>query len=241
MLALAREEIDARLRGDPATRAAFLREAAEAGVAEAQALYGQLLLDGDGIGRDAAAAVAMFGRAARQGHVMAINMLGRCHDLGWGVAVDKVRAAEYYGIAVAGGLDWAMYNLATLLALGEGVAQDRPRALALLRRAVGLTGNAKALNFVGSFHEDGWVVPRDLDEAAHCYAVAAKGGDFRAMFNHARMLLAAGDLARAAAWIERAGTAANPRFRTKARDWLIGHGHPALADRLAIASHYHSR
>ena len=239
--ALTREEIDARLGSDPGTRAAFLCEAAGQGVAEAQALYGQLLLDGDGVARDQPAAVAMFWRAARQGHVMAINMLGRCHDLGWGVAVDKARAAEWYEVAAAGGLDWAKYNLATLLALGEGIAQDRPRALALLREAVAQTGNAKALNFIGSFHEDGWVVARDMAEAARCYATAAEGGDFRAMFNHARMLLEQGDETLAAHWIGRAAAAANPRFRAKARAWLEEQGRPQLAKLVAIDSHYHSQ
>ena len=238
---LSREEIDARLGGGPEPRAAFLREAAGQGVAEAQALYGQLLLDGEGVTQDAPAAVGWFWRAARQGHVMAINMLGRCYDLGWGVPVDKARAAEWYEVAVAGGLDWAMYNLATLLALGEGVGEDRPRALALLRAAVEQTGNAKALNFIGSFHEDGWVVARDLAEAARCYAAAAQGGDFRAMFNHARMLLATDDEHAAEVWIEHAAAAANPRFREKMRVWLEERGCAPLLDRVAIASHYHSR
>ena len=234
---LSADEIAARLSGDPERRAAFLRELAEDGVAEAQALYAQLLLDGDGVARDEQAAVGWFRRAAQQGHVMAVNMLGRCHDLGWGVRVDKARAAEYYEIAAGQGLDWAMYNFATLLALGEGVAEDRPRALALLRQAADLTGNAKAINFIGSFHEDGWVVMRDMGEAARLYALAAEGGDFRGMFNHARMLLTAGDVGAASEWIARCGRAANPAFRTKAAAWLRAQGQDTLAASLAIASH----
>eukprot|EP01032_Pedospumella_encystans_P006348 gene6348-7603_t len=69
-----------------------------------------------------------------------------------------------------------MYNYATLLALGDGVAEDKAAAFAWFERAAKL-GNAKAINFVGSFHEDGWVVPRDLKRAARCYARAAQGGD----------------------------------------------------------------
>jgi hypothetical protein len=43
---LSSEEIAARLSGSPEERAALIREGAEAGVAEAQAVYGQMLLDG---------------------------------------------------------------------------------------------------------------------------------------------------------------------------------------------------
>jgi TPR repeat protein len=112
---------------------------------------------------------------------MAINMIGRCYDLGWGVDVDKARAAEWFRIAADQGLDWGMYNYATLLALGQGVPEDRPAALALLRKAASM-GNAKAMNFVGSFYEDGWVVDRDMDSAADYYRRAADGGDFPRTF-----------------------------------------------------------
>ena len=228
-LTLSRAEIEGRLASPPAERAAFIREAAEAGIAEAQAVYGQMLLDGHGLERDQRAAVHWFCRAAQQGHPMAINMIGRCYDLGWGVGVDKTRAAQWYRVAADLGLDWAMYNLATLMALGQGVPEDRPGALALFHRAAELTGNAKALNFIGSFHEDGWAVPRDLAEAARYYARAAEGGDFRGMFNHARMLLATGRRLEAAAWIARAAPLATPAFRAKAAGWLARNGEQALA------------
>ena len=217
--AMSANELAARLSGPPEERAAFVRAAAEAGVAEAQAVYGQMLLDGAGLPADPRAAVGWFARAAAQQHVMAINMLGRCYDLGWGVAVDKARAAEWYKAAADRGLDWGMYNYATLLALGEGVAEDRAAALALFRKAAAM-GNAKAINFVGSFYEDGWVVGRDLAAAALHYARAAEGGDFRGRFNHARMLGEAGRIDEALAWLDRVPETATPAFLAKAAAWL---------------------
>lgn len=214
---LSREEIDRRLAGEG--QIALLREAAEAGVAEAQAAYAQALLDGAELPRDARAAFAWFNRAAAQRHVMALNMVGRCYDLGWGVAVDKARAAECFRLAAEAGLDCAMYNYGTALALGEGVAEDRAAALGWFRRAAAL-GYAKAWNHVGSFHEDGWATPRDLKAAADCYARAAAGGDFRGAFNHARMLADAGAREEALAWMARAGAWGNDRFRARARAWL---------------------
>ncbi|WP_010161009.1 tetratricopeptide repeat protein [Sphingomonas sp. PAMC 26617] len=219
LAALSPEEIAAHLAGSPEERAAFVRAAAEAGIADAQAVYGQMLLDGAGVAADAPAALEWFVRAAAQHHVMAINMVGRCYDLGWGTTPDKTRAAACYRIAAERGLDWGMYNYATLLALGQGMAEDKAAALGWFRKAAAL-GNAKAINFIGSFHEDGWVVERDMAAAALCYARAAQGGDFRGAFNHARMLGAAGKIEDALGWLRRVGASATPAFVDKAAAWL---------------------
>lgn len=222
------------LPDDPRERAAALRTLAQRGNADAQALYGQVLLDGNGVARDAAAAFGWFNRAAAQGHLMALNMVGRCYDLGWGVAVDKVRAADCYRVAARRGLDCAMYNYATLLALGQGVAEDKQAALAWFEKAA-KTGPsliaAKATNFLGSFHEDGWVVARDLSRAARFYRRAAQGGDFRGMFNHARMLGDNGRTEDALGWIERAGRGATPAFVAKAAAFLDASPIPAFRAR----------
>jgi len=225
------DAIAARLSGSPEERAAFVREAADAGVAEAQAVYGQMLLDGTGVVADPVAALGWFTKAAAQHHVMALNMVGRCYDLGWGTAVDKARAAQCYRIAAERGLDCAMYNYATLLALGEGVAEDKPAALALLETVAGMDSGlagAKAINFVGSFAEDGWACERDLVRAAECYARAAEGGDFRGCFNHARMLGVAGDVDAALVWLKHAGALGNAAFLDKAVAWLAASDIPAF-------------
>ena len=230
LLALPADEVARRLDGPPEARAAFVRAAAEAGVAEAQAVYGQMLLDGHGVARDPAAALAWFTRAAAQRHVMALNMVGRCYDLGWGTPIRKERAAQCFRLAAEQGLDWAMYNYATLLALGEGVAEDRAEALAWLEQAAAM-GNAKAINFIGSFYEDGWVVAPDMAKAATCYARAAHGGDFRGAFNHARMLGEKGRVEEALAWLARAGESATAAFVDKAAAWLERSGVPGFATR----------
>jgi TPR repeat protein len=236
--AMSAKELAARLSGPPEERAELIRAAAEGGVAEAQAVYGQMLLDGAGVKRDQREALRWFAQAAAAGHVLAINMVGRCYDLGWGVAIDKARAAEWYRAAADRGLDWGMYNYATLLALGHGVDQDRPAALVWLRKAAAL-GNSKAINFVGSFYEDGWVVDRDMAVAAEHYALAADGGDFRGQFNHARMRIDAGDIADAVRWLQRLPETATPAFLGKVRAWLRATPYPdlhAVADELETKS-----
>lgn len=184
-------------------------------MAEAQAVLGQMLLDAG----QAREGFAWFNKAAAQGHLMALNMVGRCYDLGWGTAIDKVRAAECFRVAAERGLDWGMYNYATALTLGEGLTEDKATALAWFEKAAAM-GNAKAINYVGSFHEDGWVVTRDMAKAADLYRQAAEGGDFRGAFNHARMLLDAGLLEEARTWLARCRETATPAFTAKARDWL---------------------
>jgi len=216
----------------PAARADALLAAARAGDAAAQAAYGQLLLDGDGVARDTVQALAWFARGARGGNAMALNMAGRCWELGWGTVPDQARAAECYRGAAARGLPQAMYNYATQLALGRGVARDRSAALAWLEKAAAL-GFAKADNFVGSFAEDGWAGPCDMNRARTRYARAAEGGDFRGCFNHARMLAGDGRVDEAAHWIGRACALGHDRFRVQVRDWLAAAPEPLRGRGLA--------
>lgn len=213
---IAVEELDG---ANPRQTARLILAAARDGELEAQALLGQILLDGHGIERDPALALTWFGIAAGRGHPMARNMLGRCLEHGWGCAADPTSAAGHYALAAEAGLDWAMYNLANLLATGRGVARDEARALALYRRAAEL-GHAKSMNLVGRFHEEGLVVPRDTETAHRWYQRSAEAGDFRGQFSHATVLAEAGDLDGALPWLQRALHGGNLNFLRVAREQL---------------------
>lgn len=234
--AMSAEQLSALFAPGSPDRVAAIRLAAEAGHADAQAALGQMLLDGQELPQDHTAAIGWFHKAAEQGHAMAINMIGRCFDLGWGVPVDKVRAAQWFKAAADRGLDWGMYNYAKLLAEGQQVPEDKPAALALLRKAASM-GHAKAINLVGSFYEDGLVVAQDLAAAAEHYRTAAEGGDFRGCFNHARMLIYAGDLEGALRWIGRIRESATLAFLDKTEAWLRASPDPALRDQGIAALH----
>ncbi|OVZ57945.1 hypothetical protein CDO44_16340 [Pigmentiphaga sp. NML080357] len=209
------EDIAEILRGPRERAAAWIRTAAEGGVTEAQAVFGQMLLDGHGMPADREQAVYWFKRAADANHAMAMNMLGQCHRHGWGVPANLVLAAYWYRLAAQQGLDWGMYNYATALALGEGVPADRAQALEWFERAAAL-GHAKSINILGGFHEDGWVVPVDKDLAFDHYRRAAQGGDFRGQFNYARLLIERGDIESALPWLARLPETATPAFLAKA-------------------------
>lgn len=216
------EALAARLAQPGPDRVALIREAAESGVAQAQLLLGQMLLDGVELPADPRAAFGWFNRAAAGHDMFALNMVGRCYELGWGTPIDMARAAECYRVAAEQGVAEAMYNHATRLALGEGVAQDHHAALGWFRRAAqapGLIG-AKAANYIGSFHEDGWAVSPDRDEALRNYWIAAEGGDFRGQFNLARLLAEDGALDEALAWLARVRETATQEFLGKAADYL---------------------
>lgn len=200
----------------------LVRAAAVRGVHQAQALYGQMLLDGRCVQRNPAAALHWFERAAQGGNLMAINMVGRCLDQGWGVARSAHLAEKWFRKAAERGLDWGMYNLATLLALGEGeggVGPDKTAAFFWLRQAAGL-GHVKSFNLLGGFYEEGWVVHPDRGAARDHYRRAALGGDFRGQFNYARFLLEEDDLLGALHWLRQVPATATPAFLRKMKAFL---------------------
>ncbi|HEJ2995093.1 TPA: sel1 repeat family protein [Pseudomonas aeruginosa] len=231
--ALDAEGFAAQLAGTPGEVAQAILGAAREGLTEAQALLGQILLDGQGIQRDPTLARTWFAIAAGHGHAMARNMLARCLEHGWGGPADPAAAAVHYRIAAQAGLDWARYNLANLHATGRGVSQDQPRAYALYRQAAE-QGHAKSMNLVGRYHEEGLVVARDLAQAAHWYRRSAEGGDFRGQFSHAAMLSASGRHAEAETWLRRALEGGNLNFLRSARHGLEQSAHPPFRS-LALA------
>lgn len=232
------QAIHAVLTG-PADRAArWLEGVARQGHTEAQAIFGQWLLDGRGVDRNPADALFWFKTAALSGHAMAANMLGRCYEHGWGAPACDKTATHWYARAAEAGLDWGQYNYATSLQLGRGTPADRMRAFALFQAAAA-QGHAKSINVLGGFYEDGWEVEADIAIALHCYLRAAEGGDFRGQFNAARLLALADRADEARPWMQAVPHTATPAFLAKAHDFLAGHPDArlrALAGALETAS-----
>lgn len=233
---LSGEQLSAMLEESPPRAAQAILLAAGEGEVEAQALLGQILLDGQGIAKDQALALRWFGIAAGRGHLMARNMLGRCHEHGWGCAADASIAAQHYRIAAEAGLDWAMYNLANLLATGRGVAVDHLQALALYRRAAEV-GHAKSMNLLGRYLEEGRFCSADPVAARDWYRRSAEGGDFRGQFSFAAVLAAQGRIDEAVVWLEKALAGGNLNFLRVASQALASATDPriqALAGRYAL-------
>ncbi|MNU86745.1 Beta-lactamase HcpA precursor [compost metagenome] len=240
---LRREEVldGDRLRSmldeSPARAAQAILIAAREGEVEAQALLGQILLDGLGIAQDQTLALRWFDIAARQGHQMARNMLGRCHEHGWGCVADAAVAARHYRIAAEAGLDWAMYNYANLLATGRGLVEDQSKALSLYRHAAEL-GHAKSMNLLGRYLEEGRVCPADPAAARDWYRRSAEGGDFRGQFSYAAVLTDEGNIDDAMVWLRKALAGGNLNFLRVASQALMSATDPRIQ---AMAGDYAKR
>jgi TPR repeat protein len=231
------ERLRSMLDESPARAAQAILIAAREGEVEAQALLGQILLEGQGIAQDQTLALRWFDIAARQGHLMARNMLGRCHEHAWGCVADASIAARHYRIAAQGGLDWAMYNFANLLATGRGVAEDQRLALSWYRRAADL-GHAKSMNLLGRYLEEGRFCQTDPDAAFEWYRRSAQGGDFRGQFSHAAVLVQVGKVEEALVWLQRALEAGNLNFLRVSGQALLHAPHPDLR---ALAPRFQQR
>ncbi|HXM00084.1 MAG TPA: tetratricopeptide repeat protein [Rhizomicrobium sp.] len=219
------EELRAVFGGDDA--APWVVAAANGGIVEAQRRLGRMLLSGEGIAKDEAAAFAWFARAAETGDSDAHNMLGRCHENGWGTARDADRAARHYAIAACAGDAWAQYNLGHLFLGGIGVPRDRDEAFQWYSRAAG-RGHVRAMNLVARCHEEGWGTARDAALARVWYRKSADGGYFRGAYNYATMLAAEGCIAGAAHWFEKALAAAPDPSRTNMTAALMKSPHAPL-------------
>ncbi len=231
------ERLRAMLDESPARVAQAILIAAREGEIEAQALLGQILLDGQGIAQDQPLALSWFDIAARQGHLMARNMLGRCHEQGWGCVADASVAVRHYRSAADGGLDWAMYNYANLLATGRGVTEDQARALSWYRRAADL-GHAKSMNLLGRYLEEGRFCQADPDAAFEWYRRSAEGGDFRGQFSYAAVLAQDGKIEEALVCLHKALAAGNLNFLRVSGEALLHAPHPDLR---ALAPRFQQR
>lgn len=231
------EQLRAMLQDNPASAAKAILVAAQENIVEAQALLGQILLDGTGIERDQPLALVWFQIAARKGHAMASNMLGRCHEHGWGCEADAGKAAEHYRQAAEADLDWGFYNYGNLLATGRGVDKDQARALACYRKAADM-GHAKSMNMLGRYLEEGVSCERDLPSAHRWYQRSAEGGDFRGQFSHAAVLADHGRIEEAVQWLDTALEIGNLNFLRVAREQLLTSPYPQVR---ALALGYHQR
>ncbi len=223
----------AALAESPEEAARWVYAAAAYGDADAQVVWGQMLLDGHGTARDPQGACRWFRIAADAGNADGLNMLGRCHELGWGIAPDSAEAARLFRMAAGRGHAWAQFNLASLMLQGEGLPRDPNGALSLLVRSA-RQGNPKAMSLIGRYRELGWVGPVRMASAARWYRRAAERGCFRGCFDTGRFLMLEGRVAEAAHWCRRSLDAAPPAFCREAAPLLAGRPEPELK---ALARH----
>ncbi|TAH41733.1 MAG: sel1 repeat family protein [Betaproteobacteria bacterium] len=103
----------------------WLRQAAGAGLAEAQYRFAQLYDLGDGVARSAATAQEWYRRAAEQGHVESQVALATMYFVGsGGAAPDYAKAAQWYLAAARAGEPGAQFLVGNMYEEGYGLPQD---------------------------------------------------------------------------------------------------------------------
>lgn len=117
----------------------------------ALALYGDMLIVGDGVTQDIARGTEMLQRASNLGFAPAQNSLGLSYDIGEGVAQDFLEASRWYRAAAEQGLPRAQSNLGLMYLEGLGVDRDYVAAAAWLQRAAD-RGDAKAQYNLGRIY-----------------------------------------------------------------------------------------
>ena len=128
---------------DPKEAARWFRTAMENGETSAEVPYATLLVTGDGVPKDEAAALAIFERAAERGDSSAMWSLGVFHDEGRaGFKKNPREAVKWWRKAAEKGQPYAQAKLGAALVTGTGTTRDLVQGYAWLS-ASGLT-DAKA-------------------------------------------------------------------------------------------------
>jgi TPR repeat protein len=165
------DQLRAMLEESPASAARAILSAAQANIVDAQALLGQILLDGSGIECDPALALVWFQIAARRGHAMAQNMAGRCHEHGW-VNKDQARALACYRKAAELGHAKSMNLVGRYLEEGLCCERDLAAAHEWYRRS------AENGDFRGQFSHASVLVDHGrVDEALRWFQSALELGN----------------------------------------------------------------
>ncbi len=163
-------------------RLAAWRQAAQAGSANAQWLYGNCYFYGAAVSLDQAQAFEWFKKAAVQDLPVAQEIVGVFYEFGWVVARSREEAANWYRKAADAGWANAQYNYGRCLQLGIGVATDPQQAVQWYRRSAA-QGSALGEDYLGGCYAFAIGLTRDPAEGARWFRKAADRGWALAQFN----------------------------------------------------------
>jgi TPR repeat protein len=154
---------------------ALLTQAANMGIASAQAKLAVMYVEGMGTGQDYTKALALFKQAAAQGSADSMRDLGRMYKEGLGVPQDYEAALSWFRMAAEKDQPLAQYDLGNMYRYGLGAPQDYGAAMTWFMKAAE-HGHIEAQTSVGVMFEAGWGVPQDFKKAASWYEKAADQG-----------------------------------------------------------------
>ena len=245
------QAVEAMKAGNAARAAAFLRPAAENGDPDAQALLGQLYLEGSGLERDLVEAGRWLRAAAGNGQPEGTYLLATAVEVGLltvpgmaenDAAARMAEAARLYIAAATSGSLPAMVEAGLRYARGDGVAKDTLAASRWFREAA-RQGSADAQFNLGALHAAGELAGGAPDHAAAVpwFEQAAARGHTDAQYNlgliAAQGLAGEVDNAAAVRWFEAASTAGLADARAGLA-WLVYHGLGTEKDEARAAALY---
>jgi TPR repeat protein len=214
-----------------------VREKAEEGVADAQALLGILLLQGLGVARNEKKALEWLEKAGEQGDAVAACYLGWVYSTGRGVDKDRDRAVRWYRKSADKGHPEAMNWMGCAYSNGWGVKKDNEKAAEWLREAAD-KGYVRAASNLGLMYRNGWGVVKDEKKAVAWFAKAAGKGDSRAAYYLGEAYdLGRGvvqDASKAAEWYEKAGKKGHASAMTALGSMYAGGRGVSRDDRKAV-------
>jgi localization factor PodJL len=149
---------------------------ADFGDAKAEARLALAYLRGQGVARDAGAALRWSAAAAQAGQPVAQYLMGALYSQGEAVTADPARAFAWFAAAAAHGNLKAMHNLAIAYAEGHGTAKDEASA-AKWFQAAAERGYVDSAFDLAVMYERGAGVVQDPRQALKWYGIAAAAGD----------------------------------------------------------------
>ena len=149
-----------------------VQESRRSGYAMAQASFGLLYANGDGV---RGLYSRQWRKAAEKGNAQAQLHLGLLYANGEGVPQDYTKASQWYRKAAVQGYAMAQANLGNLYADGKGVPKDEIKGAVWIRKAAEQRDPNGQVS-LGDMYRDGRGVPQDYIQALRWYNLGAANG-----------------------------------------------------------------
>lgn len=162
----------------------WIELAADGDFPAAQVDLAGMYADGRGVAKDASKAMQLYTRAADQGDDVAQFMLGLHYRYGKLLPTDVTKAKEWLTKSANQGNPVAQYELADLYLNGLDSSPDWSAAAIWLRRAASQAHPVaiRAQAVLAAILLEGLGVPRDEQEAARLFSLAAEQGHVEAQY-----------------------------------------------------------
>jgi TPR repeat protein len=166
----------------------YYQQAAAVGSQTGKLRVGEMLIRGEGIGKDTAAGLALITEVADAGSVNGLMLLGDLHDGGPGsIADDLPKALQYYRRAASSDDPRALLALGDTLSKFDPDHEDGTGAIGAYERAA-MQGSTDALLRLGDLFSGGRIVAINLSRAFVYYQRAGEAGSRSGQLRVAEML-----------------------------------------------------